>query len=217
MLDKRSPVEQTSPHAGTAEQLRIGDVASRAGVSVEALRYYERLGLLRPAGRKQSGYRQYSDEAPQLVRFIKRAQSLGFTLAEIGDLVRLRGGIWTARAARQLRAAAAAKILDVDRRIADLNGLRKALDARLRECDAFCTATAVAKASDNSVTVAPEDCPLVAAFESERRTNDHDSRTQTNPDHPPAQREGRPPTLRRRATKSKPTSAHHSQSNRRLS
>ena len=72
------------------ERLRTGEVAARAGVNVQTLRYYERRGLLKKPGRRASGYREYSPDAVRLIRFIKRAQELGFTLTEIEDLLRLR-------------------------------------------------------------------------------------------------------------------------------
>lgn len=73
------------------ETLRTGEVAAKAGVNVQALRYYERRGLLEEPERRASGYREYSPDAVRLIRFIKRAQELGFTLNEIEDLLRLRG------------------------------------------------------------------------------------------------------------------------------
>lgn len=65
------------------ETLRTGEVAARAGVNVQTLRYYERRGLLKEPERRTSGYREYPADAVQLIRFIKRAQELGFTLSEI--------------------------------------------------------------------------------------------------------------------------------------
>ncbi len=69
---------------------RIGELAKRADVNVETIRYYERRGLLAPPPRSASGYRQYDELDVGRITFIKRAQSLGFTLAEITDLLRLR-------------------------------------------------------------------------------------------------------------------------------
>lgn len=71
-------------------ELTIGAIAKQAGVNVQTLRYYERRGLLLPLERRESGYRLYSAEAVQKLRFIKNAQTLGFTLKEISDLLRLR-------------------------------------------------------------------------------------------------------------------------------
>jgi len=90
------------------DTLRTGEVAAQAGVNVQTLRYYERRGLLKEPERRPSGYREYSPDAVLLIRFIKRAQELGFTLAEIEDLLRLRND-HSARCS-EVRAAAQAKI-----------------------------------------------------------------------------------------------------------
>src|SRR6266571_3012042 len=76
---------------GTAmESLSIGQVARRAGVGVETVRFYEREGLLEEPPRRASGYRQYSEQAIKRIHFIKRAQQLGFSLKEITELLMLR-------------------------------------------------------------------------------------------------------------------------------
>src|SRR5207237_9845446 len=72
------------------EILSIGQVARRAGVGVETVRFYERQGLLEEPPRRASGYRQYSEEVVSRLRFIKRAQQLGFSLKEISELLLLR-------------------------------------------------------------------------------------------------------------------------------
>ena len=119
-------VPPAPPAAPATETLRIGDLAARAGVSVDALRYYERRGLLRPTGRRASGYREYPPEAAALVRFIKRAQALGFTLAEIEEYLRVTSR--NARAASdELRIRLAAKIDEVDAKIAALRRVRDGL------------------------------------------------------------------------------------------
>jgi len=74
---------------GMEQAHRIGDVARAAGVNVETLRYYERRGLLRPT-RALNGYRSYDAAAARRVRFIRRAQALGFSLNEIDELLALR-------------------------------------------------------------------------------------------------------------------------------
>src|SRR2546425_10802051 len=70
--------------------LRIGEVARAAGVNIQTLRYYERHRLLRPASRALNGYRCYDAESVRLLRFVKRAQGLGFSLSEVQALLRLR-------------------------------------------------------------------------------------------------------------------------------
>src|SRR5918995_5055175 len=67
----------------------IGNVAARVGINTSAIRYYERHGILQPAVRGSNGYRFYSDDAVNLLRFVKRAQSLGITLKEIKPLLSL--------------------------------------------------------------------------------------------------------------------------------
>jgi MerR family mercuric resistance operon transcriptional regulator len=66
--------------------MRIGQLAEQTGVTVQTVRYYERRGLLKKTARLASGYRYYSTDAIQRIRFIKRSQELGYTLAEIGPL-----------------------------------------------------------------------------------------------------------------------------------
>ena len=112
--------------------MRIGQVANRAGVNVETLRYYERRGLLPEPARAASGYRRYPDDSVQVVRFIKRAQQLGFSLSEIEDLLRLAGG--GPQSCREVRALANAKIADMERRIASLQAMRRSLLALARTC-----------------------------------------------------------------------------------
>src|SRR5436305_7887145 len=96
----------------------ITETAREAGVNTQTLRYYERRGLLPKPARRGSGYRDYSGEAVRLVRFIKRAQELGFSLDEVEELVGLRG---VRRGERhRVRAIAERKIDDIDRKIAQL-------------------------------------------------------------------------------------------------
>src|SRR3989304_5379424 len=70
--------------------LRIGKVAERAQVSADSIRFYEREGLIRPAGKSESGYRLYTEEAIRRIEFIKEAQECGFSLADIRELLELR-------------------------------------------------------------------------------------------------------------------------------
>jgi DNA-binding transcriptional MerR regulator len=151
--------------------LRIGDVATSTGVTVESLRYYEQRGLLRPSGRKASGYRVYPDSAIALVRFIKRAQSLGFTLAEVEELVRLRERAWSGDAPRVLREVAVTKLRDIDRRVRELQALRGALATLIEACDVACAPIIDSdrRGTDRGTTMAPLACPLIEAFDTEHR------------------------------------------------
>jgi len=142
------------------ETVGIGNLASLTGVSVEALRYYEQRGLVRPAGRRASGYREYAAETVHLVRFIKRAQGLGFTLAEVEELVQLRGKAWSGDAPLQLREAAVAKVQDIDRRMRELGVLKRALTELVSACDQACSGT-------ERMRYDSLPCPLIEAFDSD--------------------------------------------------
>jgi Cu(I)-responsive transcriptional regulator len=110
----------------------ITEAAREAGVNAQTLRYYERRGLLPSPPRRGSGYREYPADAVRIVRFIKKAQELGFSLDEIDELVRLRG---VPRGARlRVRAIAERKIADIDRKIAQLQSMRGALDQLVASC-----------------------------------------------------------------------------------
>jgi DNA-binding transcriptional MerR regulator len=104
--------------------VRIGEVAERAGVNVETLRYYERRGLLPEPVRSPSGHRAYDEEAVRFVRAIKETQSLGFTLAEIEEYLRL---IRRQNPSAAMRGRVAAKIDEVDEKIASLRRVREEL------------------------------------------------------------------------------------------
>jgi DNA-binding transcriptional MerR regulator len=110
--------------------MRIGEVAERAGVNIETLRYYERRGLLPAPVRGPGGHRSYDDEAVRFVRAIKETQSLGFTLAEIEEYLRL---IQRQSPSAAMRGRVAAKIGEVDAKIASLRRVRDEL-ARVLGC-----------------------------------------------------------------------------------
>lgn len=114
------------------DTLRIGEVARQAGVNIETLRYYERRGLLREPPRRPSGYREYAPEAVRIVRFIKRAQELGFSLSEVEELLKLRTSQRASCA--QVRARAQAKIADVESKIASLRAIKDALNVLVTSC-----------------------------------------------------------------------------------
>lgn len=112
--------------------MRIGEVSRLAGVNIQTLRYYERRRLLPEPDRHPSGYREYGPETVRLVRFIKRAQELGFTLREIGELIQLRKN--DSRSGTEVRALATAKLQDVERRIHRLGAMRNALRGLIKAC-----------------------------------------------------------------------------------
>jgi len=112
-------------------EMTIGKLAQRAGVNVETIRYYQRLELLEEPARPPGGVRRYADAAVSRVRFIKRAQDLGFSLAEIRRLLRLGDPQTCAEA----RALAAEKLALVESRVADLERLRGTLKDLIGRCD----------------------------------------------------------------------------------
>ncbi|MFF2204119.1 MerR family transcriptional regulator [Streptomyces sp. NPDC058145] len=110
----------------TGDALRSGQVADAAGVNIQTLRYYERRGLLAAPDRSPGGHRLYGEEAVTVLRVIKAAQRLGFTLDEVAELLeagRHRHG----RSVSGLQDRAAAKLAEVDAKIADLTTIRAAL------------------------------------------------------------------------------------------
>ncbi len=113
--------------------LKIGQVATECGVSVDTLRYYERLGLLPRAARTQSGYRLYDPRVIERLRFIKRAQSFGFTLEEIKQLLQLPTA--EPRTCAEVLQVIARKLEDLDRRYEEIKRLRRELSAYKAECE----------------------------------------------------------------------------------
>lgn len=112
--------------------LKIGQVAQRGGVNLQTVRYYEREGLLPQPPRLPSGYRLFSEDAVRRVRFIKRAQELGFTLAEIRDLLSLR--IDHERQSAEVRILAQAKIADIEKKIRTLQAMKTTLTHLTDRC-----------------------------------------------------------------------------------
>src|SRR6266540_756663 len=113
--------------------MRTSEVAGRAGVNPQTLRYYERRGLLPRPPRSTSGYRSYPDETVRVIRFVKRAQELGFTLDEVAELLRLAsGGPSSCDTARSL---ASARVDELAARIADLERMRDSLRRLVDTCE----------------------------------------------------------------------------------
>lgn len=110
--------------------LTIGALAAAAGVNVETVRYYQRRGLLAEPARPRGGVRRYSVEDADRLRFIKRAQAMGFALAEIETLLKLR----TRRSCRATRELAQIKLKAVTARIRELRQLRKELIVIIADC-----------------------------------------------------------------------------------
>ena len=108
----------------------IGQLAKRADVAIDTVRYYERNQLLAPAGRLASGYRRYGETELRRLRFIRRAKALGFSLDDIRGLLALGEGQDVAK----VKQAAEAKRIDIGQRIAELERIRAGLDRLIAAC-----------------------------------------------------------------------------------
>lgn len=129
--------------------LTIGKLAKAGDISPDALRYYEREGLLAPASKTDSGYRLYGQDAVRRVRFIQHAQACGFTLAEIRDLLHLRQA--DRACCSDVRSRAIEKKLQLAAKIRAIQAMSAALDKLIAEC------------TDGSLSL--DDCPILAALE----------------------------------------------------
>jgi Hg(II)-responsive transcriptional regulator len=132
--------------------LKVGEVAKRAAVNPQTIHFYEREGLLPKPPRTASNYRMYSDDAVRRVRFIKRAQELGFGLKDIKELLSLRATPGTRCA--DVRQQAVARLQDINDKIETLQRMRKALTKLIGECAGRIPITA---------------CPILEALDSENR------------------------------------------------
>ncbi len=112
--------------------MKIGTLAKRADVAIDTVRYYERQGLLPAPVRLASGYRDYDSDDVSRLRFIRRAKALGFTLAEIAELLALSARREGDMAG--MKAAAQQKLLDVDAKLAELQRIRKGLTELVASC-----------------------------------------------------------------------------------
>ena len=112
--------------------MNIGQAAERSGVSAKMVRHYESLGLLPRIARTESGYRQYGEAEVHVLRFIRRARDLGFSMAEIGELLKL----WTnrRRASADVRKIAHAHVADLERRIAEMETMKRTLQHLVHCC-----------------------------------------------------------------------------------
>ena len=132
------------------DSLGIGQLAKRGGVGIDTVRYYERNGLLAPRDRLASGYRRYGELEVARLRFIRRAQALGFTLKEIKDLLALSAQ----RDVGRVKRSAQAKLRDVETRIADLVRVRDGLATLIDACPGHGRAA---------------DCPILRALTQEMK------------------------------------------------
>jgi Cu(I)-responsive transcriptional regulator len=113
------------------EPFNIGVAAERSGVSAKMVRHYESLGLLPAVGRTESGYRQYAEREVHTLRFIRRARDLGFSMAEIAELLKL----WQnrRRASADVKRIALAHVAGLDRRMQEMAAMKQTLE-RLAAC-----------------------------------------------------------------------------------
>lgn len=112
--------------------MRSSELAEQAGVNVQTLRYYERRGLLPQPERLDSGYRTYGPDAVRIVRFVRHAQRLGFSLEEIDTLLELSaGGPASCEAAREL---ATAKVAELEDKLASVTAMRDSLLRLIDTC-----------------------------------------------------------------------------------
>ncbi|GAC1445925.1 MAG: Cu(I)-responsive transcriptional regulator [Pyrinomonadaceae bacterium] len=133
------------------ERLTIGEVAKQGAVNLETIRYYERFGLLSKPPRSPSGYRVFPTDAVRRVRFIKRAQELGFSLKEIKELLALRST--SSATSADVRHRAEAKISDIEGKIKMLRAMKKALTHLTATC-----------CGDSSISA----CPILESLDSEK-------------------------------------------------
>lgn len=134
------------------ETLKVGDVARRAGVNLQTVHYYERRGLLPKPPRTGANYRAYPQDTVRRVRFIKRAQELGFTLKEIKELLSLRAAPQTRCA--DVRNRAEVKVKDIDDKVRTLHAMRKVLITLIGQCSGRGPVT---------------QCPILGALDSEEQ------------------------------------------------
>lgn len=112
--------------------MNIGEAAARSGVSAKMVRHYEQLGLLTRVARSGAGYRLYGQAEVHILRFVRRARDLGFSMAEIAQLLKL----WQnrRRASADVERIAQTHMADLDRRIAEMTGMRHMLEALVHGC-----------------------------------------------------------------------------------
>lgn len=114
------------------ESLSIGKVSQLSGVKIETIRFYETKGLLQEPLRRESGYRQYQPDVLTRLRFIKKAQNLGFSLSEIKQLLMLELNPQTTRT--EIKSIALGKILHIQNKIQDLQNMKKTLMKLTEQC-----------------------------------------------------------------------------------
>jgi MerR family mercuric resistance operon transcriptional regulator len=141
---------------------QIGELAARSGITPDALRYYERLGLLQAPRRTRGGFRVYPAETLDRLRFIKQAQTVGLTLHEIGELVGYQdqGGL---KRCRQVRDLLKAKLVDLQAKLTELSEFRDTLSGYLGKCEQ------TLDSRDSADRRAEPDCPVIETLQTKHR------------------------------------------------
>jgi Hg(II)-responsive transcriptional regulator len=133
--------------------LTRSELAKRCGVNIETLRYYETRKLIDPPLRSEAGYRLYTPTDILRIRFIKNAQKLGFTLKEIGELLKLR--IKKNSCCDSVLEKAEHKRAEIKVKIKDLQSMKRALDQLIHKCEQ---------------SIPTKDCPILESFESNKKS-----------------------------------------------
>jgi MerR family mercuric resistance operon transcriptional regulator/MerR family gold-responsive transcriptional activator of gol and ges genes len=141
-------------------EVTIGQLAKEVGVNIQTVRYYERRKLLSPTARKPSGYRLYGDDALKRLRFIRNAQSLGFTLKEIAELLALR--VSSRTRCGDIQKKAQAKLAQAESKVQDLQALARGLRGLIKACQA-------GQPTDR--------CPILQTLEEEKRSHNGNRKT----------------------------------------
>lgn len=144
---------------GAESLLTIGRLAAQAGVNVQTIRYYERCGLLARPERSPAGYRLYPADHVRIIRFIKNSQNLGFSLAEIGELLQLRSD--SRKSCRHVREMISDKMADLAERAAGLRTMHSNLNKLIAACRRQTPASA---------------CPIMEALDIGNNANGNKSR-----------------------------------------
>ena len=116
------------------QKLTVGRVARAAGVSIDTVRFYERLGLIAASTRTEGGFRVFDPTAVERIHFVRKAKALGFTLKEVAELLSLSE--MPDASCADVRRRTEAKLVEIDGRIARLQRIRQALSALSRACPA---------------------------------------------------------------------------------
>ncbi len=136
--------------------LRIGEVATSSGITVGAVRYYERMGLLSHDARTSGGFRTYSADIIERLSFIRQAQSLGLRLRDIRELLGARGHRGRQNCER-VRALLEQRLADVEAQMSELETFRRTLRTALESCDSALTSESV------------DECPMARSLTSRRK------------------------------------------------